>query len=350
MYDGKADGLTGCPEYIQIIARQASSVFAVFAGLATWYLEGPAWQWAAGLASVYAVYGLYLCRRQQAPGIGELLVSLAFCAALSVAQAEYCAILYQLLLLRLALRVGRRRATRVAMVIAPVYLAATFSGPGGLAPAALVALGGNLIAMVLITFAAIRLDGLTSKQVSGDQQMLELIRQNDRNYRMALTDALTGLYNHRAYKERIDTLSQYVIFIIDIDHFKRLNDANGHLIGDKVLVGIGNIIKLSIRSGDLAFRYGGEEFVVVLPGTTAAIGLKIAERLRQRVAEWNFEDTNVRIPVTVSVGLALKKPGMNSQAVFEQADQALYRAKQLGRNNVQAAGKLGPDVALKYGM
>lgn len=349
MHNGKADALTGGTDYIQIMASQASIVFAVFAGLATWYLEPPAWQWATGLASAYALYGLFVCRRC-APGIGELLISLGFCAALSFTQAEYCAILYQLLLLRLALRVGRRRAARVAAVISAIYLAATLLSPAGFVPATLVATTYNLIAMALITTVAIRLDSLSSKQMNGDQQMLELIRQNDRNYRMALTDALTGLNNHRAYKERIDSLAQYVIFIIDIDHFKRLNDAHGHLVGDKVLVGLGNIIKLSVRSGDLAFRYGGEEFVVVLPGTTAAIGLKIAERLRQKVAEWNFEGPNGRIPVTVSIGMAVKKPGMSSQAVFEQADMALYRAKQTGRNNVQAAGKSIPDINVKYGM
>jgi diguanylate cyclase (GGDEF)-like protein len=350
MYDSKADGLTGGTEYIQILARQASIVFAAFSGLATWYLGSSAWQWVAGLASAYALYGLFICRRPQTPGLGELFISLLFCAALTFVRAEYCAVLYQLLLIRLALRVGRKRAARVAMIIAAVYLAATFAGPGSFAPAALASVAYNLMTMALITTAAVRLDGMTSKQASGDQQMLELIRQNDRNYRMALTDGLTGLYNHRAYKERIDSLSQYVLFIIDIDHFKRLNDANGHLIGDKVLAGIGNIIKLSIRSGDLAFRYGGEEFVVVLPGTTAAVGQKIAERLRLKVAEWNFEDTNGRIPVTVSIGMAIKKPGVSSQAVFEQADRALYRAKQTGRNNVQAAIKTGPDAAVRYGM
>ena len=89
-------------------------------------------------------------------------------------------------------------------------------------------------------------------------------------------------------------------------------------------------------------------FVVVLPGTTAAIGLKIAERLRQKVAEWNFGGEAGRIPVTVSIGMATKKPGMSSHTVFEQADNAMYRAKQLGRNNVQAHGE--PEAAaVKFG-
>jgi len=116
-----------------------------------------------------------------------------------------------------------------------------------------------------------------------------------------------------------------------------------------VLVALGNIIKLSIRSGDLAFRYGGEEFVVLLPGTTAQIGLKIAERLRQKVAEFAFEGEQGPIHITVSIGVSMRKPGMSSQVVFEQADRALYRAKQLGRNNVQTYIKTEP-AAVKYGM
>jgi diguanylate cyclase (GGDEF)-like protein len=186
--------------------------------------------------------------------------------------------------------------------------------------------------------------------VNDDRQMLELIKQNDRNYRMALTDALTGLYNHRAYKEKIDGLSQYVLLIIDIDHFKKLNDTYGHLVGDKVLVTIGNILKVSVRSGDLPFRYGGEEFVVVLPGTTPQVGLKIAERLRQKIAEKASDEGAGRVPVTVSIGVSVKKPGMSSQAVFEQADNAMYRAKQMGRNNVQSYTRSTSEVSFKYGV
>ena len=191
---------------------------------------------------------------------------------------------------------------------------------------------------------------MASQQVNDSRQMLELIKQNDRNYRMALTDSLTNLYNHRAYKEKIDELSQYVLLIIDIDHFKRLNDTYGHLAGDRVLVTLANIIKQSVRAGDLAFRYGGEEFLVVLPGTTSQIGHKIAERLRQKMADWPFEHEAEQIRVTVSIGMSLKKPGMNSQTVFEQADAAMYRAKQSGRNNVQVHTKPVAEGLLKYGV
>lgn len=351
MYDGKAAGGAGGSEYIQILSRWASIGFALFIGFAAWLLTAAAWQWTVGLILGYIGYNLWLCRRYTLPGAGELLVSLLLCAGLTYVQAEFSNILYHLLLMRTALRVGRRRIGRVTAMVMAAFLAATLAATGiSVGPAEAARIAFNLLGFSLVAYAAARLDLFLAKQASDDQQMLELIKQNDRNYHMALTDALTGLYNHRAYKERIDSLPQYVLLIVDIDHFKKLNDAHGHLVGDKVLVTIGNIIKLSVRSGDLAFRYGGEEFVVVLPGTTPQMGMKIAERLRQKVAEWEFESGAGRIPVTVSIGMAVRRPGMSSQAIFEQADRALYRAKQLGRNNVQPYSKVGPEVAVKFGV
>jgi diguanylate cyclase (GGDEF)-like protein len=348
MHDDRTAGIAGSAESVQILARRASIAFALFGGASAWYLQTVAWQWAVGLASAYALYSLTLSRRKAAPGLRELLVSVALCAGLTLAQAGYSDILYHLLILRMALRAGRKRALRVAAVVIAAQLVATVAVTVSFTPPAVVGMLANLLAAALVTYAAVYIDALITRQADDGKHMLDLIRQNDRNYRMALTDALTGLYNHRAYKERIDSLSQYVLLIIDIDHFKRLNDTHGHLIGDKVLMALGDIIKLGIRSGDLAFRYGGEEFVVVLPGTTAQVGLKIAERLRQKVAECEFDGEAAPIHITVSLGVAIKKPGMSSQTVFEQADRALYRAKQLGRNNVQSFIKAEP--AVKYGI
>ncbi len=349
MYDERTAGVAGSAESIRILARRANIVFAVFSGASACYLGTAAWPLAAGLAAAYAFFGLSLGRRKTARGVGELFLSLPLCGGLTITQAAFSDILYHLLLLRLAIRAGRRRAVRVAVLIAGAQLGATVAVTASLTPAAIAGILYNLLAAAIVTYAAIYIDAFISRQAHDDKQMLDLIRQNDRNYRMALTDALTGLYNHRAYKERVDTLAQYVLLVIDIDHFKKLNDTHGHLIGDKVLVALGNIIKLSIRSGDLAFRYGGEEFVVLLPGTTAQIGLKIAERLRQKVAEFAFEGEQGPIHITVSIGVSMRKPGMSSQVVFEQADRALYRAKQLGRNNVQTYIKTEP-AAVKYGM
>jgi len=347
MYDGRAAGAAGSAESIQILARRAGIILAVFAGLSAWYLKAAAWPWSAALAAAYVFFNLAFFRRRP-PGVAELLVNVTLCAGLTLAQTEHSDILYQLLLLRIALRAGYRRIGRIVLIIAAIYCGAVVAVAASLEPPVVLRILHSLVGMAVVAYAAAYLNARIAKQADEDKQMLDLIKQNDRNYRLALTDSLTGLYNHRAYKEKIDGLAQYVLLVIDIDHFKKLNDAHGHLMGDKVLVGIGNIIKMSVRSGDLAFRYGGEEFVVVLPGTTAAIGLKIAERLRQKVAEWNFGGEAGRIPVTVSIGMATKKPGMSSHTVFEQADNAMYRAKQLGRNNVQAHGE--PEAAaVKFG-
>lgn len=350
MYDGKAANGAGGSEYIQILSRWASIGFALFIGLAAWLLNAAAWQWTVGLTLGYIGYNLWLCRHYTLPGAGELIVNLLLCAGLTYVQAEFSNILYHLLLMRIALRVGKRRI-RVTLTMMAVFLAATLAKTGTSVSLASVAeIAFNLLGFSLVSYTAARLHLFLAKQASDDKQMMELIKQNDRNYHMALTDALTGLYNHRAYKERIEGLPQYVLLIVDIDHFKKLNDTYGHLVGDKVLVTIGNIIKLSVRSGDLAFRYGGEEFVVVLPGTTPQMGMKIAERLRQKVADWEFESGAGRIPVTISIGMAVRRPGMSSQAIFEQADRALYRAKQLGRNNVQPYSKVGPETAVNFGV
>ncbi len=152
---------------------------------------------------------------------------------------------------------------------------------------------------------------------------------------MVLTDALTGLYNYRAYKEKIESVPQYALLVIDIDRFKKLNDTYGHGFGNKVLVKLGMIIRQSIRTGDMAFRYGGEEFVLLLPGANGTLGHKIAERLRQQVEASSFSHGKQEVPVTISIGISVKNPGTDSQTVFEQADSALYKAKQAGRNNVQ---------------
>jgi diguanylate cyclase (GGDEF)-like protein len=350
MYEGEPGGYTAnSAEYIQMLAREASIVFAVFTGFYAWFMANPSWQWIVPLTVASALFNLMLVIRHTLPGVQDLIGNLVICAGLTGLGAEYSNLLYHLLLLRVALRVGKHRAGRIAVVIGGTYSLAWWSSNGNsFSAVAGFAVLYNLIGLAVIAYGTVQMDKLITKRINDDRQMLELIKQNDRNYRMALTDGLTGLYNHRAYKEKIDGLAQYVLLIIDIDHFKKLNDTHGHLIGDKVLVTISNIIKVSIRTGDMAFRYGGEEFVVILPGTTIQMGYKIAERLREKVADCSFEQGLGKIPVTISIGLTVKKHGMVSQAVFEQADSALYRAKQSGRNNVQIYEDATEKINLKF--
>ena len=161
---------------------------------------------------------------------------------------------------------------------------------------------------------------------------------------MAITDALTGLYNRRYMETHVGTLVDQAmargkplsVLILDIDYFKSINDSHGHDAGDDVLQDFAIRIRKSIRGIDLACRYGGEEFVVVMPETDMAVATMVAERLRRRIASEPFpiQKGARTVDVTISVGIAALGPNDNAAAVIKRADQALYRAKRDGRNRV----------------
>ena len=164
---------------------------------------------------------------------------------------------------------------------------------------------------------------------------------------MAITDQLTGLHNRRYMSRHLDTLlksgatsSKPISFLImDIDYFKAVNDTHGHDAGDDVLREFANRISANIRGMDLACRYGGEEFVVVMPDTDIAFAYTVAERLRQSVEKTPFPIARAphQIHVTISIGMAATT-GVSDTAedLLHRADQALYRAKREGRNRVIA--------------
>jgi two-component system cell cycle response regulator len=161
---------------------------------------------------------------------------------------------------------------------------------------------------------------------------------------MAITDALTGLYNRRYMETHVGTLVDQAltrnkplsVLILDIDYFKSINDTHGHDAGDDVLQDFAIRIRKSIRGIDLACRYGGEEFVVVMPETDMAVATMVAERLRRRIAGEPFpiQKGTKTIDVTISIGIAALGPDDNAAAVIKRADRALYRAKRDGRNRV----------------
>jgi two-component system cell cycle response regulator len=162
---------------------------------------------------------------------------------------------------------------------------------------------------------------------------------------MAITDALTGLSNRRYMESHLGTLIEQAAargkplasLIIDIDYFKAINDTHGHDAGDDVLRDFAMRIKKSIRGIDLACRYGGEEFVIVMPETDMAVAAMVAERLRRRIAAEPFAvaQGTRHIPVTISIGIAgLRDKDDTAAALLKRADQALYRAKRDGRNRV----------------
>ena len=161
----------------------------------------------------------------------------------------------------------------------------------------------------------------------------------------AVTDALTGLNNRRYLDTHLATLVDrsnrrgrpLSVLITDIDHFKFINDTHGHEGGDDVLRDFARRVRGAVRGADLACRYGGEEFVVVMPDTTADIAAQVAERLREAVAAAPFKisATGAAATVTTSVGIAtLEADGEGADALLRRADKALYQAKNNGRNRV----------------
>jgi two-component system cell cycle response regulator len=160
----------------------------------------------------------------------------------------------------------------------------------------------------------------------------------------AVTDQLTGLYNRRYMETHVGTLVDQAatrnkplsVLVLDIDYFKSINDTYGHDAGDDVLQDFAIRIRKSIRGIDLACRYGGEEFVVVMPETDMAVATMVAERLRRRIASESFpiQKGTRAIDVTISIGIAALGPNDDAAAVIKRADQALYRAKRDGRNRV----------------
>jgi two-component system, cell cycle response regulator len=176
----------------------------------------------------------------------------------------------------------------------------------------------------------------------------ERLRDNvQMSIEMAITDALTGLHNRRYMETHLSTLVEQAglrgkplaVLVLDIDYFKSVNDTHGHDAGDDVLREFSQRLKKSIRGIDLACRYGGEEFVVVMPETDMAVATMVAERLRRRIACEPFpvcRGANA-VEITISIGLAARASTNDTAAnILKRADQALYRAKRDGRNRVVA--------------
>ncbi len=188
------------------------------------------------------------------------------------------------------------------------------------------------------------------------QQQQELLAEVDRLYReqaqAAITDAITGLPNHRAVMSRVDeelarcerARSSCAILFIDLDHFKRVNDTWGHRAGDAILREVASRLRNTLRLEDFVGRYGGEEFAIVLVDADIADASDIAERLRLAVANepcvWMVEDgsNSITIPITTSIGVAVYgMHGTTREHLVEHADHAMYRSKQGGRNRVSVA-------------
>ncbi|MNK54493.1 Phytochrome-like protein cph2 [compost metagenome] len=164
----------------------------------------------------------------------------------------------------------------------------------------------------------------------------------------AMTDRLTGV-GSRAYfdqrlSEQLDHARRYrhplTLVLMDVDHFKAINDTYGHPAGDQVLAGVGTLLRGSVRLSDVAARYGGEEFALILPFTDAEGAWILADRLRQSLQEWTLILSEGLVQVTASFGLAELTEGMDAAALVLAADRALYQAKHGGRNQVRTAERI----------
>ncbi len=179
---------------------------------------------------------------------------------------------------------------------------------------------------------------LKERQLNQERfHMLEKLKE------LSITDGLTKLYNSRHFydqvKGEIERFNRYghqlSLLLLDIDNFKDFNDTHGHLEGDKVLVRIAKIIRSCLRKMDTAYRYGGEEFTIILPGTHGEEARTVAERLRSAVAAEDFgPDPASRLKITISIGVTQYCQSEEISSFVQRADKAMYKSKQAGRNLV----------------
>lgn len=174
-------------------------------------------------------------------------------------------------------------------------------------------------------------------------QYVHLISQAEsRLQEMATTDSLTGLMNRRSLLtalEREQALRQrrphpVALMLVDIDHFKRLNDTYGHNMGDWALQAVAEVLRKGVRDMDFVARWGGEEFLIILPHADMAVALPVAERLRRHIAELRFPSGNHPLRVTATLGLAELGSDEGADAAIQRADAALYQGKHQGRDRV----------------
>lgn len=275
------------------------------------------------------------------------------------------------------LRILLRRSSLILLAVGVLSSVGVYLGHGwfhgrllpalGVGAALGDALGG--FAIILVAYAGQRLVSLAMfrdidfgmlRTLGGMLRENRAIRQElDVLDRQASHDKLTGCWNRHRLEEvvraELDRLTRYdqalSLLVVDIDHFKRVNDRHGHPVGDKILAELAAHLRGSLRPSDSLTRWGGEEFVVLCPNTSLGTALVLAERLRQKVAAHDFETAD---PVSISIGVAECGAEESWDAWFARADAALYRAKHGGRNRVECApetrelGRVLPQAATAF--
>lgn len=207
----------------------------------------------------------------------------------------------------------------------------------------------RVLRAALVTFEVDRVKQEQAVYQRKNTELLALRRQleeqNTRLKELALSDPLTGLRNRRYLEDYLDEVlaaterygRELSVVLIDIDNFKLINDNHSHTLGDAVLIAMARLLAGQLRQADVVVRYGGEEFVIVLPETPLTQALIAAEKLRQAIEGYPWHTLAADLTVTISCGLAVYQPGLTRNELLRFADQELYRAKRSGRNRVCAA-------------
>ncbi len=180
---------------------------------------------------------------------------------------------------------------------------------------------------------------------ASENKIRELEAELDRTTSLVQEDFLTGTLNRRGMEDAFErefarterTHAPLCVALLDIDYFKRLNDTYGHDVGDEALIHLVRVVKETLRPTDVIARFGGEEFVIILPETGVEEGMKTMTRLQRELTKQFFMHKNEKVLITFSAGIALRQPDESADAIISRADQALYKAKAAGRNRVFAA-------------
>ena len=196
---------------------------------------------------------------------------------------------------------------------------------------------------ILIDFVPQFLGLLSSHLIVETYNFIRISVERQTFFTMSITDGLTGLYNIRYFKmllqtdlmlAGVDRNKKLAIVMSDVDHFKKFNDTYGHQVGDLVLKGVANVLKGSVRSYDIVARYGGEEMIILLRGSSLDDAMTIAEKVRKNVEHCIVKDPANTYKVTISLGVSFFQQGDTVDSIIKRADDGLYKAKTSGRNCV----------------